>query len=342
MGSTPMLGRLQSAPRSLAEAGPHGVARAATHVRHGLHHPERDWPQTNCYVDLWIELLAARGFEPEAMLGFTLAQDFEGDQFTFFKPRLADLEQLYGLRVEELAVFDRTEHHIERQVARGRVVVVEVDGFYLPDTRGVTYRLDHSKTTIGITRFDLASRNIEYFHNDGFFALEGEDFDGILGRLPEQADPAALFPYAEFVRFDLERESVDDARDIAESLLRTHFARRPKDNPLRAFAAEFPSLWSVLEARPPCFFHSFAFNTFRQLGANFELLGSHLAWLRRDGAFDAQSAECRLLSANAKALQFQAARASARKRPLDPSAMLEDMAAAYDRLFEGLASALQR
>lgn len=336
-----MLGQVQSATLSLTEAPANAAVRAATHERHALHHPDRDWPQTNCYVDLWIELLATRGVEPEAMLGFTIAQDFDGDQFTFFKPRLADLELLYSVRVEELALYDRTEHHIERQIARGGVVLVEVDGFYLPDTRGVTYRLDHSKTTIGVDGFDLANRRMDYFHNDGLFALDGEDFDGVLGRLPEQEHPAALFPYAEFARFDRARESGVDLRDVAEELLRTHFGRRPQHNPLRAFAAELPFLWNILQARPPCFFHAFAFNTFRQLGANFELLGSHLAWLRRDGSLAAETGECRLLSSNAKALQFQAARASARKRPLDPSATLEEMASAYDRLIEGIANALK-
>lgn len=336
-----MLGQVQSARLSHTEARADGAVSAATHVRHALHHPERDWPQTNCYVDLWIELLATLGFEPEAMLGFTLAQDFESDQFTFFKPRLADLEQLYGVRVEELALYDRTEHHVERQVARGRVVLIEVDGFYLPDTRGVSYRLEHSKTTIGIGRFDPTARRMEYFHNDGLFALESEDFDGVFGRLAEQADPAALFPYAEFARFDRARDGADDAREIAAQLLRTHFARRPSHNPLQAFASEAPRLWSVLEARPTHFFHNYAFNTFRQLGANFELLGSHLDWLRPDRSLAAESAECRLLSSNAKALQFQAARAASRKRPLDAGAALEEMAAAYDRLIEGLGQAVK-
>ena len=63
-----------------------------TYKPHALHQPERMWPETNCYVDLWIETLHAFGSEPEAMLGFTLMQDFEGDQFTFFKVPLEDLE----------------------------------------------------------------------------------------------------------------------------------------------------------------------------------------------------------------------------------------------------------
>jgi Domain of unknown function (DUF1839) len=77
-----------------AEA-PHAITalHPADHVRHALHDESRDWPETNCYVDLWIELFAARGFAPEAALGFTLT-DFEGDQFTFFKFPLQDLEAL--------------------------------------------------------------------------------------------------------------------------------------------------------------------------------------------------------------------------------------------------------
>jgi len=58
-----------------------------TYRAHALHSSERAWPETNCYVDLWIEVLASSGVAPEAMLGFTLTQDFEGDQFTFFKVR---------------------------------------------------------------------------------------------------------------------------------------------------------------------------------------------------------------------------------------------------------------
>ncbi len=159
---------------------------------------------------------------------------------------------------------------------------------------------------------------------------------GFLGR----SAPNSLFPYAEFVRFDRRRVDAGDMRGIAEGLLRRHFARRPENNPLRGFAAEFPRLWRVMEQRPPGFFHSFAFNSFRQLGANFELLASHLAWLRGDKFFDAEIAECRFLSSSAKAMQFQVARAMSRRRPYDPGAALEDMAGAYDRLFAGLARAL--
>jgi hypothetical protein len=80
-----------------------------TYKPHALHDPERRWPQTNCYVDLLIEIMATTGHDPIAAFGFTVAQDFEGDQFTFFKFPTADLQRLAGLDIQELALFDRLE-----------------------------------------------------------------------------------------------------------------------------------------------------------------------------------------------------------------------------------------
>src|SRR6185312_4334966 len=58
---------------------------AATYSPHDLHRTERIWLETNCYVDLWIELLHTLKLDPVASMAFTLAMDFEGDQWTFFK-----------------------------------------------------------------------------------------------------------------------------------------------------------------------------------------------------------------------------------------------------------------
>lgn len=115
--------------------------------------------------------IAALGHDPNAMLGFTVTfQDYEGDQATFSKVPTDDMERLFGLRLLELAVFDRLEAHVAEQCARGRIVVVEVDGHFLPDTLGVSYRVTHPKTTIGITRIDPERRRLDYFHNEGFFS----------------------------------------------------------------------------------------------------------------------------------------------------------------------------
>ena len=41
----------------------------ASYARHPLHDDDRDWPETNCYTDLWLELLHALGVDPVAALG---------------------------------------------------------------------------------------------------------------------------------------------------------------------------------------------------------------------------------------------------------------------------------
>lgn len=305
---------------------------------HALHNPERHWPETNCYVDLWIEVLAARGLEPTAMFGFTVRQDFEGDQFTFFKPPLEDLETLFGVTVQELAIFDRVEPHATEQLARGRLPLIEVDGFYLPDTDGVSYRIEHTKTTIAPAVIDTAEKRMEYFHNAGYFELRGADYDAIFRALPEQqAANDALFPYTEFAKFDPSR-AARDLRAVARNLLKRHMEFRPAENPVAAFVHAFPVHAADLQGRPPGYFHTYAFNTLRQLGANFELLGSHLAWLYQDQNADYKEEidAAQAIAAGAKAFQFQLARAMARSRFAGLEAHLTPLIEAYDRLFHGL------
>lgn len=312
----------------------------ATYRRHALHDGARRWPETNCYVDLWIEVLAARGFEPEAVLGFTLAQDYEGDQFTFFKMPAEDLTRLYGLEVLELAIFDRVERHILEQLARGRLVLVEVDAHYLPDTRGVTYRSGHSKTTIAVNALDPGARRMDYFHNAGFFALENEDYDGIFGGAATAMHGALpLFPYVEFVKFDVSARP-RDLVGAARERLAHHLARRPRDNPLRAWEQDFERHVADLAARRPEWFHTYAFNTVRQIGANFELLASHLDWLGAGGetGLEGARAAAERIAEDAKTLQFKLARASARRRFEGLTPLIGATAASYDALMSDLAA----
>lgn len=303
---------------------------------HPLHGGGRDWPETNCYVDLWIELLHALGEDPTAALGFTAAQDFEGDQFTFSKFPPEDLREQFGLEVAELALYDTLEAHLVEQTRRGRMVLVEVDGFYLPDTRGVSYRLEHTKTTVAVNRIDVARRELDYFHNAGFFALHGEDYDALLR--PCESAAGALFPYAEFVKFE-RRKRLDAA--TALRILRSHIARRPTENPVAAFRERVREQAEQAAGRPNAFLHRYAFNTARQLGMNFELLGSHLAWLDGQGArwahFGPAVESCKAMSAGAKAFQFQLARAVARKRFEGIESSLDPLVLHYGRIFERLA-----
>lgn len=311
---------------------------ATAYRPHPLHGAARAWPETNCYVDLWIEVLASMGCEPRAMLGFTASQDFEGDQFTFFKAPLEDLEALYGLRVTELAVFNAVEDHIAVQMARGRLCLVEVDGWFLPDTQGVSYRTEHGKTTIAPNRLDIEGRRLEYFHNGGYFALEGEDFDGVFQR---QSDPGRPFlPYTEFVKFPERLPTDSELRAVAATLLRGHLARRPTTNPVRAFQAAITEQAEALAERPFGAFHAYAFNTLRQVGANFELLGDHLVWLGGADATERALEACRTLADSAKAVQFQLARAVMHKRFDRLAGSLGPASEAYDMLFDDLAGRL--
>ena len=302
---------------------------------HALHDAARDWPQTNCYVDLWIEAIASRGLAPEAMLGFTATLDFEGDPFTFFKPPLEDLETLYGFSIRELSIYDDLAGHLVEQCGRGRLVMIETDAFHLPDTRGVSYGLESSKTTIGVNRIDPAARRIDYFHNEGYFRAEGADYDGLIafgardGRLK-------LPPYAEILKADFTPLQEREARDCARALLARHLARRPRANPISAFAARLPDLIERVAAREPEFFHKFAFNSLRQLGANFELMSSGLAWLGEPNEFGAEIELCRAISASAKSFQFLLARAIVRRKTVGLEQPLAALGASYGSLFDGL------
>lgn len=295
----------------------------AAYKPHALHDSERMWPETNCYIDLWIEVLSSLKLPPEAMLGFTVGQDFEGDQFTFFKVPLEDLEALYGVRCTELAIYDKVENHVAEQICRGRLCLVEMDSFFMPDTQGVGYRREHGKTTVAINRLDMAGRTLDYFHNGGFFRLSGEDFDGLF-QLQLTDDDLPFLPYTEFAKFPQTVPGEAAIRQVARQLLSFHFRRRPQANPIRAFAEVFPGQVEAVAERPFGFFHKYAFNTLRQLGANFELAGSHFDWLSADLSDAAGAA--RRISEVAKSVQFQLARAVTRKKfeplltALDPAA----------------------
>lgn len=306
----------------------------ANYQVHALHDPARNWPETNCYTDLWIEVLNALRLPPEAMLGFTVRQDFEGDQFTFFKTPLEDLERLFDIRVTELAIFDNVERHILTQIARGRMSLVEVDSHWLPDTRGVTYRTSHGKTTIGINSLDREARRMTYFHNAGFFGLQGEDYDGVFGRLGHPEGAVQLFPYVEFAKFP-ERPHQPSLAEC-EELLAWHLARRPLRNPFRAWLDELPAHLEDLAQRPEGYFHTYAFNTLRQFGANFDLLASHLEYLHgsRDPSPEIEAA--RTISTSAKTMQFQLARAMARRKMSGLDGMITPMIDAWDLLMSRL------
>lgn len=301
---------------------------------------ECDWPITNCYIDAWTLVLRAWHLDPVAGLGVTVTQDYEGDQFTFFKYLHEDLEKLYGVLVGELSIWRSLEEQIATQVQLGRLVLVEADGYYLPDTRATSYRAQHTKTTIAVDSLDAAAGRLTYFHNTGRYELTGDDYQGVFRRLPGQdAVDDVLPPYVEYVRRRWAPLEGDALTQAALGLMRRHLRRRPEQNPIRAYRRDFAGQMDWLMAHPERF-HDYAFGTFRQLGANFQLLASHIRWLgerrftRLPAAVDAAVA----ISAGAKAMQFKVARIANRRR-FDPCDASFD---ALEQNYESLMDALER
>ena len=299
--------------------------------QHPLHAPERQWPETNCYIDLWIELLHARGLDPHAMLGFGVLLDYEGDQFTFSKPRFDDLSALYGLAAQELSIYDSLERHTVNQVRQGNIVLIEADAFFLEDTRATTYRQGHSKTTIGVHAIDPDARRVSFFHNAVQVEAEGEDYDGLFA-------PTLLPPYVERVRARGTPLPADTLRATAVLLLQRDLCERPRTNPVTRWRADFSAQMEHLIEQPDLL-HGYAFNFARMIGSAFELLASQLAWLDTDH-FAPEIQHAMDLSTAAKAIQFRWARMVRRKK-IDPcTELLDQMEQAYAGVMSGLTAKL--
>lgn len=309
------------------------------YLRHPLHQSDRIWPESNCYVDLWVELLHTAGLEPLAALPFVFAVDAEGDQWTFFKFPAADLYALYGVDVFELNVWRSLVGHLEAQLALGRPALIEVDAFYLPDTAGISYHAGHVKTTIGVQALDSESRRLGYFHNAGYYELAGDDFAGIF-HLEEQPTGAInLPPYVEIAKLAARSPLLGPALIRASlALLGAHLAKRPRDNPFHRYLPRLSADMAELAGKSLAEFHAYAFATFRQWGAAFEYGGIYLRWLQANGeqGLNPHALCCDEIATTAKTLQFKMARFVNTHRSFDPVPLLDTMAAAWDETMVGL------
>jgi hypothetical protein len=288
-----------------------------SYQRHTIHCQERDWAETNCYADVWIELLHALGHEPIAAMPFTFGIDFEGDQWTFFKFQLGDLYQLYGIEVQELAVWKPLTAHIEEQVALGRPVLVELDSMYLQDTAGTAYQMAHVKTTVAVNQFDIKNTRLGYFHAQSYYTLEGEDFNNIFHL---DRESPVLAPYVEIAKLS-KSQHYDHKRlvEISLALFTKQLAMLPAENPFSKFKTQLVIDLDWLKQQDIEMFHQYSFATLRQLGACFELSANYLDWLITNGEQKLESAKCafKSISETAKIYQFQLARVISRGKSLD-------------------------
>ena len=296
-----------------------------TYQQHFIHTQERDWAETNCYVDVWIEQLHALGFEPVAAMSFTLGIDFEGDQWTFFKFSLDDLYQLYGIDVQELAIWKPLVNHIEEQINLGRPVLVELDSMYLPDTVGTAYKIAHVKTTASVNFIDVKSRKMGYFHAQSYHELSGEDFDAVF-RLNGNFDQSYLEPYVEIAKLN-RKDKLSNAQLLQTSLsiLKKQIEKMPAANPFDLFKEKLITDLEWLKTEELEMFHQYSFATLRQLGACFELASQYFDWLKSNGESGLESAinHYKSISGSAKVYQFQLARTVARGKPINLTAIDE-------------------
>jgi Domain of unknown function (DUF1839) len=299
--------------------------------RHALHAATRAYAESNCYTDVVIELLHARGLEPLAMFGHLVRMDFEGDQWTFFKPPPEDLERLFGVDIHEMQPYRPLPRQIAEQLTGGRTIIVELDSWYLPDTEGTSYRAEHVKSSVAAESIDPAGETLRYYHGPGLFELSGPDYRGVFGL--DDRRRSTLPPYTELVRFDAGAPLLGPAlRDAARELLACHLVRRPAENPFRAFGVHLEGQLSELLAGDLDDYHHYAFATVRMAGAAFEILGDHATWLFDDQATDVTDAATEIVE-GCKALSFR----MARRRPFDPTERISALAAAWERMLDGLA-----
>ena len=314
---------------------------ATDYTRSGLHAETSVWLEKNCYVDVWIELIHALGLEPLAMMPFTLAADFLGDQWTFFKPQHDDLYELYGIDVQELTVWRPLIEHVHEHLAAGRLISTEADAFWLPDTAGTDYRAKHTKSTIVVNDIDTENRRLGYFHNAGYHQLEGEDFERTL-RIAEPFDPALLPLFAEVVSVERRiAQPLPELRAMSRALIAKYLSRRPITNPIERFRRRFELELPVIQEAGLDHYHAWAFAATRQLGAAFELAALNLRWISSNAptpalATAAQSFD-EIATAN-KAFILKGARLAMNKRTFSDGALFDSTSMAWDRAMAALDS----
>jgi hypothetical protein len=296
----------------------------ATYLPHDVHRMDSTYPETNCWTDVVIELLHARGDEPLAALGSTLSIDHEGDQFTFFKPRPEDLETLYGVDVHELQPYRPLLQHAVEQLRNARTLIVEADAWWLPDTAATSYHREHVKTAIAIEAVD--ADRLVYFHNGGLFSMTGEDRARVFAwDLPG---------YVEVVRFDAGPRLVgEELRATSRELLREHLLRRPERNPFSSFGDQLGAEVDELVQLDEVGIHAFAFATTRMAGAAAALAAAHVRWCV-PGSGEAPAACLDRVAVATRTLTIRLVR----RKPFDPvplvAALAGDWAEAQERLDE--------
>ena len=280
-----------------------------------LHGEDAVWPETNCALDVWIQLLRLRGNAPEPAMVCAFDADCLADHWVMLKPDLGDLRRLYGIQVTEFVAWKPIAEHILDHLARGAHLTLETDAWWLPDAAGTSYRSAHVKTSIVPLAIDIVGRRLDYLHNAGRFTAAGDDFDGVLARAG--AETAVPLPYLELISPAAPVGA--SIRCTATALLGEHLARRPADNPVDRLTAAVLREQERIRSLGPSYFHGYAFVTLRQLGTTGQVAAGFLSWLGPDDVMlKAAAGHFTRVAELAKSAQFALARSSwGRKASVD-------------------------
>ena len=271
------------------------------------------------------------------MLGHVFRADYEGDQWTFLKPTPDELRSASTpIDVHEMQPHRPLPEAIETQLTRGRTVIVELDSWYLPDTRGIGYRSHHIKTAIapGRDRHSWAN-GLHYFHNGGLWSLGGEDFRGALCAL-DSADrraAAALHGAGAFRSRPARCAGELSATRRAAAVARGHLRRRPGREPVhRRFGRQLttePSL--ACSACDMQEIHDYLFHHHPNVWVGVRARrGPTCGWLF-EGEAEFEAVALDQIVAGCKSLAFRLAR----RRPFDTDALIGNLERQWELALDG-------
>ena len=237
-------------------------------------------PRPTATRDILIELIHARGDEPLAVMGFTVRMDFEGDQWTFFKPPPEDLEELFGDRhprdaaLPAAAAADRRADR--RRADDDRRARLLVSARHRGDELSQRARED-----LGDRRGDRPGRRAPALLPQHQPARARRR--GLPRRLPARArrSPTTSSPRTPSSSASTTARacSGEELRAAARELLRGHLERRPATNPFERFGEQLAHDLPTLLEGDVADYHDYAFATVRMFGSAFEITASHVDWL---------------------------------------------------------------
>ena len=300
----------------------------ATYEPHAVHAGGRTYPETNCYTDILVELLHARGDEPLAALGFTCASTSRATSGRSSSRRRATSSAVRHRHPRDAAVPAAARTRSPSSSRAGRTMIVELDAWYLPDTAATSYRTEHVKTSVVAEAIDLDGERLRYFHNAALYELEGDDYRGVF-RLGRRSPTTCCRRTPSSCRFDAgprlrRRRRCAPPRSSCSA---HHLDAAPATQPVRALrrAARRRPAGAARRRRrpattptrsPPCAWPAPAFELLR-VARRLAARRRRRAGVRRAAARSSRAARCSSFKL-------------ARRRAFDPEPAVAALAAAWD------------